>query len=562
MRSRLSKETSPGLTQADRSHTSTSRYRLERSRFSPAAWLFVVLFAFLGLSFIISELHRFWYSRRSAAVNSVLSRFTSKPPLVDRTILEKIASLDLEDETNSNLATEFSIPIGIKSSDVVSPFHRPPRVTHLPEVQPQASLNLEMESQDRVCLEGNADHILSSCKFLLPLKIGDLAVNAHAHLIQLFELARALNRTLVLPTVGKNKVGVCRRWGFGVYYDEQAFSSKSSRGSNAVIRQDRFRTWVDSLASPPSTQVVFLDRTYPKNFPPVAVDEHVHGNLGISIYDNPDIATTLHRQTGCLNRKFPRLDLVGPFPQLLVVVDDRHKQESGGGDISKMLLAKLSEPTLTNAQSNPLTKTSDHSTDHDPDRAQISPDVLVVSWNIPIPIFQPYQIPTLRYSPQLRALAARLVRRLGPYIAVTWDVETSEADSILGCAEALRSTLHYVLGTYDQLGIRKIWLAGNLSPLDLVHSPELFCTSRPTEEFFTTDIKLTGVHQELEGMAREGEEVDDLANSGDEVARKQEVLNDAGILGILDKLVSMRSTIFVTASKSCGKTRFVLLSPR
>jgi hypothetical protein len=62
-------------------------------------------------------------------------------------------------------------------------------------------------------------------------------------------------------------------------------------------------------------------------------------------------------------------------------------------------------------------------------------------------------------------------------------------------------------------------------------------------------------------MVREGEEVDDVANNGDEVVRKQEVLKDAGVLGILDKLVSVRSTVFVIASKDCGKTRCVFPPP-
>lgn len=564
MRSRLVRESSPGFPHTDYSLTRTSKPRRCHTRFgfSPAARIFVVLFAFLGLSFIIySEPHRLWYPRRSAAANSVLSRFTSKPPLVDRTILEKIAGLDLEDETNSKPGTDFSIPIDIKSSYVVPPFHRLPRVTRLPEVQPQAPLNLEIESQNRACLEGNADRVPSSCKFLLPLKIGELGVNAHGHLIQLLELARALNRTLVLPNVGKNRVGVCRRWNFGVYYDEQSFSRRFNNGdSNAVIRQDRFRAWVDSLASPPSAQLVFLDRTYPKSFPPVVIDGQVHDGLGLSVYESPDAATVLYRQTGCLNRKFPRLNLAASFPPLLLVVDDRHKQEINRGDISRVLLEKLSELTSTHAQSDLLTKSNDHSMNYDSNHTQGSPDVLVVSWNTPISTFEPHSTQTFLYSPRLRALAARLIRRLGPYIAVTWDIETLEADGVLGCLEALKSTLHSVLGADDQLGIRKIWLAGNLSPSDLIHSKP-FCTSTPTEEFFTTGVNLTGIHQELEGMAREGEEVDDLANNGDEVARKQEVLKDAGILRILDKLVSIKSTILVTASKKCGKTRFVYLPP-
>lgn len=508
---------------------------------------------------IFSGLRRFWYRRRPTAVNSVLSNFSSKPPLVDRTILEKILSLDLEDEANSEPRTDFSIPIDIKSPFVLSPFQRLPRVTHIPEVQPQAPPNLEMETENRSHSEGNADHhVPSSRKFLLPVGIKERGANAHVRLVQLLELARALNRTLVLPNVGKNKVGACRRWRFGVYYDEQALSDELNGDPNAFIRQDRFRAWVDSLASPPSSRLVFLDRTYPKGLSPVAFGEQTNDSLSVYVHDNSDAETVLHSRMGCLKRKFSRLDLIGSFSPLSFVVGGSRGQENNGGDTSQVLLEKLSDTTAPE----PVMEISNDSTSYDPNRAHVSPDVLAIFWNVPIPIFQSHPIPTIQYSPQLRALAARLVKRLGPHIAVAWDIETSKTDSVLGCMEALRSTLRNVLSDHEALGIRNIWLARNLSPSDLVYSSESFCRSTFTEElFFMPNVKLTGVRQELAGMVREGGEVDDLANNGDEVSRKQELLNDTGVLEILDKLVSVRSTIFVTASKNCGETRWGLPSP-
>ena len=564
MCSLLIKKSLSGLPQTNKHLTPKPSSRLRRFRPLPTVQaFFVILFASLGISLIAySGFHRFWYSRRSTAANSVLFHFTSKPPLVDRTILEKIEGLDFEDETDTESGIDFSIPINVNSSLVFSPFLRPPRVTRVPEVQPQAPLSLEMEVQNRFCSEGNADRVLPSCKFLLPLKIAGQGLNPRAHLSQLLELARALNRTLVLPNVGKNRVGACRRWRFGVYYDEQGLSNKFDDDSSCVTQQDRFRGWVDSLTSPPSSQLVSLDWTYPRTFPPVVVGGQNNGSLDVYIEDNSDTAAMLHSQTGCLNRKFPQLDLINPFPPLSLVVADYSKQKRNIEGISRVLVEQLSGPILTRAQSESLMTIGDHSTNDNFNRTRISPDVLIVSWNIPIFIFQPHPSTTIRYSPQLRALAARLVRRLGPYIVVTWDVETSKGDAVLGCVEALRSTLHYVLSSHEQLGIRSIWLAGNLSPSDLVHSSEPFCKSTPTQElFFASDVKLTGVHQELETMVGEGGEVDDVTNNGDEFVRKQEVLKDAGVLGILDKLVSMKSTVFATASKGCGKTRCALPPP-
>ena len=516
------------------------------------------MFASLVLSLVIYLGHlRFWSSRRSAAANSVLSRFTSKPPLVDRTILEKIAGLDLEDEPNSESRSDFSIPID-RNFSYTSPFLRPPRVTRIPEAQPQAPPNLGMEAQNRVHSEENADHISPSRKFLLPLKISEQGMDAHVHLMQLLEFAQALNRTLVLPNVGKNKVGACSRWRFGVYYDEQALLSKSDgEDSGCIIPQDRFRAWVDSLGSSPSSQLVSVDWTYPQGFPRSSPNGGTDDGLDLYIYRNPETAIAFHSFAGCLNRKFPQLNLTGSFPSLSFVVADRWKQNLSGEDIFRALLEKLPRLTLDCAQSDPPQASGEHSTDCGFDDGQPSPDVLMVSWNMPLSTFRPHSTTAIHYSPQLRALAVRLARRMGSYIAVTWNVETSQSDAVLGCVEALKSTLHYVLNSHEQSEIRNVWLAGNLSPSVLLHSSESLCTGTLAEEsFFASDVKLTGVHRELEKMVKEGEEVDDVANSGDEVVRKQEVLKDAGVLGILDKLVSVKSTTFVTASKGCGKTRY------
>jgi len=415
-----------------------------------------------------------------------------------------------------------------------------------------------MGTQNRLCSEENEASAPASCKFLLPLKIAEQGLNAHVHLVQLLKLARALNRTLVLPNVGKNVVGACRRWHFGVYYDDRALVSEPDcDDASCVIQQDRFKAWVDSLGYSPSSQLVSVDWTYPKDLPQFSVDEQSNDGLDFYIHRNSETATAFYNSARCLNRKFPQLDLTGLSPPLSFVVSDHDKHEGNGGDISRTLLEKLSRSTLSHTQPELLKTIGNHSADYDFDRIQASPDVLIVSWNIPLSTFQPDQTTIIHYSPQLRALAARLARRLGSYIAVTWNVETSKGDAVLGCVEALRSTLYYVLGSRERLGIRNVWLAGNLSPSDLLHSSEPLCTSAFTEEaFFTSDVKLTGVRQELERMIREGEEVDDVANNGDEVVRKQEVMKDAGVLGILDKLVSMRSTVFVTASEGCGKTRY------
>src|ERR1700742_2008697 len=116
MRSRLIKKSLLGLPQTNQHPARDSGSRFHRFGRSPSAVqaFFVILFASLVTSLAI-YLVFYWicYSRRPMAANSVLSRFTSKPPLVDRTILEKIAGMDLEEEPDSG--TDSSIPINVNS---------------------------------------------------------------------------------------------------------------------------------------------------------------------------------------------------------------------------------------------------------------------------------------------------------------------------------------------------------------------------------------------------------------------------------------------------------------
>ena len=101
----------------------------------------------------------------------------------------------------------------------------------MPDVQSQAPSNLEMGTQNRFCSGENADNSPTSCKFLLPLTIAERGLNAHVHLMQLLKPTQAFNRTLTLPDVGNNRVGACRRWRFGIYYDERALLSKLDGGN-------------------------------------------------------------------------------------------------------------------------------------------------------------------------------------------------------------------------------------------------------------------------------------------------------------------------------------------
>ena len=66
--------------------------------------------------------------------------------------------------------------------------------------------------------------------------------------------------------------------------------------------------------------------------------------------------------------------------------------------------------------------------------------------------------------------------------------------------------------------------------------------------------KLTGVSEELDRVRREMEKEGKgyvLEEDDDEGV----LLEDSGVLGILDKLVAMNSALFVSGAKRCGRVR-------
>ena len=105
----------------------------------------------------------------------------------------------------------------------------------VPHTSSPGEVSNETGDADPSLLGGNGDK--GSCKILLPLMIAEQGLNAHLHLVQLLGFSQAFNRTLVLPNIGKIGVGACRRWRFGVYYDERVLLSKLDDENSGCVSQ-------------------------------------------------------------------------------------------------------------------------------------------------------------------------------------------------------------------------------------------------------------------------------------------------------------------------------------
>ncbi|KAK0421441.1 hypothetical protein EV421DRAFT_1680442, partial [Armillaria borealis] len=56
-------------------------------------------------------------------------------------------------------------------------------------------------------------------RFLFPARISEQESKARSHLVQIIQLSKELNRTVVLPKVGKSRMGACQPLDFDTYYD-------------------------------------------------------------------------------------------------------------------------------------------------------------------------------------------------------------------------------------------------------------------------------------------------------------------------------------------------------
>ncbi|GAA5921288.1 hypothetical protein JCM1841_002587 [Sporobolomyces salmonicolor] len=83
-----------------------------------------------------------------------------------------------------------------------------------------------------------------SAGFLFPVRIGEQESKAQQHLQQLALLAIALNRTLILPSVGSSRFRSCQLFPFSLFYDVEKLVGGFENKLSVVVQED----WLGWLA--------------------------------------------------------------------------------------------------------------------------------------------------------------------------------------------------------------------------------------------------------------------------------------------------------------------------
>nr|GAT53418.1 predicted protein [Mycena chlorophos] len=409
-----------------------------------------------------------------------------KMPLVDRSVLQRLAALEIFPDPDER--PYFS------PDDTLT---RMPLVTRIPETSASSKRSTPVPPLD--CGP-------SPCRFLLPLRVAEQESNARLHLAQIIHLAHELDRTLVLPNVGKNHIGACFKWPFDAYYDPTQYINQTLRsGAPTVVSMEVFRHWLDnSGATNPTGRSVVLSSKLPENRLTITA----FSTLQIRPGGDPEADFP-----SCFATKFDALNVFEHTPIHIFPTE-----EYPGPAIRELLSA-----------TNPF--------DEEEDESGGDATVVLLTYDYRHELF-PSAIPP-RYSPALRGLAARLAPS-EPYVAVHWRTESGSvsSDMLVGCVENLVHVIWRLRDEHPELQV--VWLASDISR----DSGARILLERA----FADEEKLVGLYvtELMEADLRRAH-----ANAG--LGLDPAFLRDTGLRSILEKLVASRARVFVTGGTGCAR---------
>lgn len=453
----------------------------------------------------------------------------------------------------------------------------PPIVTAIPEVHPSPEvtrIDLTTTSVDSQFCPGHP-----RCRFLLPLWIGEQESKGQVHLTQILHLAVSLNRTVVLPNVGKSRLGACGRWKLGAYYDvgSVARQLKDIGGPHAQMSLlDDFKTWVSMRPEGPVGQVVFLNERPATTLSASSQSQLVlsEGGLDLLVDKNYlDMDDSRLKNAYCLKTKFGNLRLESRRPVTVHAnISDATPLSSAGNALSATLRRGGPLTTQQTPDDVDVAGTSPpqdaYGLDEDLPAAITSPsepDVLVLHWDLRhLPFATPHDVHGLEYSERLRDFINMLTTPSQPYLVVHWKMETTQVSVLSDCAEALVDTLSILLADPTLAkNIKTVWLATDIS-----HTKTSQVCTKECEEALAIvraafelggpleDWTLTSLEEEVKRVRSEIAANDEEFSLDDE-DDDNHLWEDSGILEILDKMVAMQSALFVTGTRGCGKPRLV-----
>ncbi|CAG8529760.1 24038_t:CDS:1, partial [Racocetra persica] len=343
-----------------------------------------------------------------------------------------------------------------------------------------------------------------TCKFLFPYYHREQETRANIHARLYTQLARSLNRTLVLSNVGNSKILACALHPFDFYYDLKAFQKQYP--DIRFITQNEFFKW-----------------TKERKIRPIAQHSRmIHDNR-----KNDDLVVHKQKTTGVieggkLGRKQAKSFCLDRFNLNITNYKEFH---TGIRKFDREAMLKFVTNTL-------------NSLEH---------EAIMVLNTSPRELF-PNISKVIPYSPSIIKESKKIIKKLNPYIAVHWRMEVGVPELMPKCANKLVETLKKVQKKY---GITNVYLATDY-PLNGNPQSQTF---HNISYFHKEAIEILGLNVNSSKHIKFDTwmSMDAFSQIRDDPKYKSE-FKSAGIQGILDKLVCMQAKYFLKGPKGCART--------
>ncbi|CAG8779347.1 6710_t:CDS:1, partial [Racocetra persica] len=427
--------------------------------------------------------------------------------LTEDTINSSLETLLTEDTINSSLETSLTEDT-INSSLETSPTEdtiNSSFETSLTNDTINSSVEIPLTEDEKINIKYCQEKI---CKFLFPYQQPEQETRANIHTRAYIQLARTLNRTLVLPNVGSSKVKACSLYPFDFYYNVDALQKQYP--DIRFITQPKFFEW-----------------TKERKVRPIAQHSWMFKDLG-----NQKIIKVEGVEFGHQTKKSL---CIGQFN--LNITNYKVIHAGIEKKLNKEVMLKFVTDTL---KTPPMTGEY---------------EVIMILNKLPRETF-PSIDKVIPYSPYIIKESEKIINKLKPYIAIHWRMESGQPSLIPKCAKNLIKTVKKIQNLY---GIKNVYLAGDF-PLNNVRTQSE--TFRKITKFHKEAFKILGLYNSSDHMK--------FVNSSDHIKfntwismdglsqiRKDPMYNreikKPGIQGILDKLICINANFFLRGRKGCAR---------
>ncbi|SCZ98250.1 BZ3500_MvSof-1268-A1-R1_Chr3-2g06248 [Microbotryum saponariae] len=413
-----------------------------------------------------------------------------------------------------------------------------------------------------ICPERNGE----PCEFLLAAWLGEQETKAQTHIYQLGLLAVALNRTLVVPNVGRSRLTTCNPSPFDFYYSKDALS----RLGIPAIGQIELIEWAERRDPPATGQVVSLVTslaTYPR------------GAIEIDSASDPVNVPNKPSRNMCMRSPRSRVEFADYSPLTIYPPMGYHKTEKSRTAFGESVVNTLRSEAVGQRSSR---------VSADLKAEYTLPNVLVFNYELRYPMLSPNVAASFNpeaemvgpfqhfpYAEIWTDYANSIIANLSPFIAIHWRTETMKPANLAPCAISLVHKLAQLKAQHPS--IKTVYLATDYPIEDLDSTSKASVPHSGTYAKFVTeshhkvfrkflrdftkllpDLTLTTFAKEQEkvplpsnlyGIFSEPMKKQ-LMKEHDDVMPKKLIIEeiDSGLYGILDKAIAMRAEVFVTGT--------------